>query len=53
MTAVAVPVLLEFAVEVPLIVHVPATVGAVKRPLALIEPQVVDHVTAWLAVNCI
>jgi hypothetical protein len=42
----------ESAVEAALIVHAPAVVGAVKRPLELMLPQEVDQVTDLLAENC-
>ena len=58
--AVAVPLLLEFVVDTPLIVHVAivagaiaAAVGAVKSPVLLMEPHVVDQVTDWFTVNCV
>jgi hypothetical protein len=48
-----VALLLEFAVDVPLIVHVDVTAGAVYNPELLMEPHVADQVTDWLAVNCV
>ena len=47
------PVFAVFAVAVALIVQVPGEVGAVYRPAVVIEPQVADQVTAWLAMNCV
>jgi hypothetical protein len=50
--AVALAVLLEFDVDVALIVHVSFVAGAVNRPALVIEPHVADHLTDWFAVNC-
>jgi hypothetical protein len=46
-------VLVALAVDVALILHVAADAGAVKRPVVLMVPHEVDHITAWFAVNCI
>lgn len=47
--AVATGLLVDFAVTV----QSPAALGAVNNPvLALIVPQLVDHVTGLFAVNC-
>ena len=47
------PVLLELAVDVALIVQLVFVAGAVNSPALVIEPQLVDHVTPVFAVNCV
>ena len=41
------------SVAVAVIVQAPTGNGAVKRPVLLMEPQVVAHVAAAVAVNCL